>query len=152
MNIEFIKRVEKDEILAELSENFGITSLPYLLIKTGKEKVRAYSGSLSKEEILKLGASINIEILGIYLFKRENDGLRLSFDGTSLLKDQITKSIIELNQEQAHDWLRGRDIYLKTEKQGKVILKYKDNLLGMGKLSQGRITNFVPKERRIKTP
>ncbi|MBU0957657.1 MAG: hypothetical protein KKF56_02500 [Nanoarchaeota archaeon] len=38
----------------------------------------------------------------------------------------------------------------KNIKNNMVVLKFKENLIGSGKLSQGRITNFVPKERRLK--
>lgn len=148
--MEFIKRREKDAILAELEESFGISKLPYLLIRTGKGRIRAFSGSLSKEEILKLSQELHIEVIGMYLAREENDGIRLSHDSVSILNPQITKNIIEVDEEQAQEWLKGKDLYIKTEKQGKVVIKNNDFLIGAGKLSQGRITNFVPKERRIK--
>jgi len=62
-----LKRAEKEKILAKLREQFGIEELNYLLIKQGKERIRAFSGSLSREELEKLGESVNIETLGTYL-------------------------------------------------------------------------------------
>jgi NOL1/NOP2/fmu family ribosome biogenesis protein len=151
MNIRFIERSEKDRIIEKLKEQYGISELPYLLIMIGKEKIRAYSGSLSKVEIMELGTSVNVELIGTYLLRIEKDGIRLSHDATSLLKDKITKSIIELDDTQASSWLKGNDIFIENTGFGYFVLRNKGNLIGCGKLSQGRIVNFVPKERRIKS-
>ncbi|MBM3233992.1 hypothetical protein FJZ19_02765 [Candidatus Pacearchaeota archaeon] len=151
MNIKFIERSEKDKIIEKLNEQFGITELPYLLIMIGKEKIRAYSGSLSKAEIMELGRSVNVELIGIYLAKFEKDGIRLSHDGISLLKERITKNILEVNEKQASNWLKGNDIFIEDKNLfGYFVLKHRNELIGCGKLSQGRIVNFVPKERRVK--
>ena len=57
----FIKSSEKNRIIEELNEQFGITNIPYLLIESGKEKIRAFSGSLSKEEIIKAGELAKVD-------------------------------------------------------------------------------------------
>lgn len=147
---EIINRSEKDKIVEQLNKQFGITSLPFLLIRHGREKIRAYSGNLGRDELAILGENINIETVGIYLCKEENGGFRLSHDAPTLLSSQITKNIIELNDEQARAWLRGHDIEIKTSVQGFVVLKHNNFLVGCGKSSGERITNFVPKERRLK--
>jgi hypothetical protein len=88
MKIHFIKSREKRKLLAQLKDQFGISKLPYLLIQSGKEKVRGFSGNLSKEEISLLSRTTNIEIIGLYLFKKEKSGqLRLSLDSPHLLKE-----------------------------------------------------------------
>lgn len=147
---ETLKRAEKERVLERLNKQFGITHLPYLLIRQGREKVRAFSGSLSREELEKLGENINIELVGVYLCKEEGSEFRLSHDAPTLLSSQITKNIIELNDEQAQNWLKGHDLELASEIRGFVVLKYKNFLIGCGKASSGRITNFVPKERRVR--
>ena len=40
---------DKKKILEQLNNQFGITELPYLLIQFGQEKIRVYSGILSKD-------------------------------------------------------------------------------------------------------
>ena len=147
---ETLKRAEKERILEKLKEQFGISHLPYLLIKQGMEKVRAFSGSLSREELETLGENVNVDTVGIYLLKEEGNDMRLSHDGANLLQEQITKNIVILNDEQAMNWLRGNNLETSSDLSGPVILKYKDLVIGCGKAGQGRITNFVPKERRIK--
>lgn len=147
---ETLNRKERDRILEKLKEQFGIEKLNYLLIRQGREKLRAFSGSLSREELETLGENINIETLGIYLAKEENGEIRLSHDAASLLQNQITKNIIQVNDEQAKSWLRGQDLEINTRLSGPVAIKYKGLFIGCGKASLNRVTNFVPKERRVK--
>jgi len=150
MNIHFIKTPEKRRIIAQLKEQFGIESLPYLLIESGKEKIRAFSGSLSKEEISEISNLVRVELIGLYLIKKEHD-LRLSLDATTLLKDQITRNILELNDEQFESWIRGYDLDISPiPKQGTYIIKYKSDFVGCGKSNGKIIFNYVPKDRRIK--
>ena len=148
MKIEFVKSSDKKKILEKLEQDFGIEKLNFLLIKSGKDKIRGFTGSLSKDEILALSRNANIEVIGLYLFKEEN-GMRLSFDAPFLLKAK--KNIVEISGEQAENWLKGMNIEIEIDKEGFVVLKNKQDFLGCGKASQGRIANFVPKERRIKS-
>ncbi len=148
MNCKFIKTPEKRKIISELNAQFGIEELPYLLIETGKEKLRAFSGNLSKEEILSLAEIANIEIIGTYLLKKERS-LRLSFDATHLLKKQISKNILEINEEQAKEWMKGNNLQIKAEK-GTFAIKYKKDFLGCGKSNEEVLFNYVPKDRRIR--
>ncbi len=149
MNINFIKSSEKRKITEQLNNQFGIETLPYLLIESGKEKIRAFTGNLLKEEIKLLSRLINIELIGIYLLKKEDNGLRLSLDATHLLKNQIKKNIIEINESQLNDWLKGNDLNIQIQR-GIVIIKYNEDFIGCGKSNGQKIFNYVPKERRRK--
>ncbi len=148
MNIHFIKSKEKKKIVEKLQEKYGISELPYLLIKSGKEKTRAFSGNLNKEEIQKLSEIARIEVMGLYIIKEEHD-LRLSLDATHLLKEQISKNIIEINEEQAMSWMKGQDLEIKVPRET-VVIKYGDSFLGCGKSNGEKIFNYVPKDRRAK--
>ena len=148
MKIHFIKSNEKRRIIEELNEQFGISELPYLLIESGKEKIRAFSGHLSKEEIYQIGNIAKIELIGLYLLKKEED-YRLSIDATHLLKNQINKNIIEINEEQFQQWIRGKDIEIESQK-GTLVIKYKEDFIGCGKSNGEKIFNYVPKDRRLK--
>ena len=148
MNAEFIHSTEKNKIIEALSSQFGITNLPYLLIRTGAEKIRAYSGSLSKDEIMQIDKLVNIEIIGEYLLKEEGE-LRLSMDAIHLLKSQITKNIVDVDDNQFYYWIRGQHIDLKSEP-GIKIVRYKGDFVGCGKSNSHRLFNFIPKERRLR--
>jgi len=140
---------QKKKILEQLKEQFGIEKLPYLLLRFGKEKLRAYSGNLSIKELNILDANLRIETLGLYFAKEQPEGIRLTLDGLQLLKNQITKNILELTDKQTEEWLKGNDLLIQSEKNFK-ILKYGNEFIGCGKSTGEKITNFVPKERRIK--
>ena len=149
MSFKFLSKHERRKLLDEFKENFGISKLNYLFLRAGKEKIRAFSGSLSREEISVLSRTLNIELMGIYLAKQQGNEIRLSHDAVSLLRKEINKNIIELSASETEKWLRGEDIDKKVEK-GFVILKHEDDLIGTGKSNGERIFNFVPKERRVK--
>lgn len=148
MNCHFLTPQEKKKLVEQLTEQFGITELPYLLLETGKEKVRAFSGALTKEELLDLANDINIEIIGLYIARREYD-LRLSFDATNLFAPTLTKNVVEIDEEQLAEWIRGHDLALQAPR-GTVIIKHKTDFFGCGKSTGERIANHVPKERRLR--
>jgi len=149
MKIQFIKSKEKKEIIERLEKQFGITDLPYLLIESGKEKLRAFSGHLSKEEILELGNLVNIELMGFYLGKLEAQGLRLSFDAPIILRDQVKNNIVEINQEQFDLWIRGSDLEIPAV-YGMVLIKFGSDFVGCGISNEKKIFNYVPKDKRLK--
>lgn len=148
-DIRFIRTPEKRRIEEALKAQFGIDKLPYLLFGTGKEKIRGFSGHLSKEEIAKLARLVNIELIGLYILKQEED-FRLSFDLTQLQRSMIAENIIDITEEEFQLWIRGYDL-IKSVQKATVVIKYKDYLLGCGKSNGEKIFNYVPKDRRIKT-
>lgn len=155
--LRFIFKVEKSRIIERLAY-YGIEELPYLLIESGKEKIRGYTGNLLMKELTDLDKEIGIELVGMYLFHDYGDNIRLSFDAINALSNQITKNVIELTDEQSLEFLKGRDILLtdkdkekfKDETLGFKIAKHKGELLGSCKLGSDRITNYMPKERRLR--
>lgn len=152
MRLNFIKSSEKKEIVSVLKHFYGIDELPYLLIRTGKGKIRGYSGNLSKEEISLLGELVRLETVGAYLINERGEGFRISFDAlsNSVLKKQICKNIVEINDEQFNLWIRGYDLEIKFV-ESFVVLKYKDDFVGIGKSNGKRIINYLPKERILKS-
>ncbi|MDP2926351.1 MAG: hypothetical protein Q8N99_08290 [Nanoarchaeota archaeon] len=140
---------EKKKIINQLNEQYGIKKLPYLIILFGNEKLRLYSGNLSRIELYHLDNKVNIENVGLYFAKWEREELRLTLDGIQILKNQITKNILELVDEQTQEWMKGNDLDIKTDK-GWYILRNNNEFLGCGKSTGEKISNFIPKERRIK--
>lgn len=148
MTIRFVRSSEKKRIIEEIDNQFGITELPFLLLETGNDKFRGFSGHLSKEELAKLAHIANVEIVGLYLLKKEH-GFRLSFDASTLLKNQISKNILYLSDAEFYEWIHGRDID-KEVPQGTYIIGHNGDFLGCGKSNGKRVFNYVPKDRRIK--
>ena len=140
---------DKKKIIEKLNESFGINEIPFHLIMFGTEKIRAFSGDIDKETLCILDRELRVENAGLYFMKEEDDGVRLTFDGVGLLKDSITKNIFEINEEQFKEWMSGADLAIKTNR-GFKILKYKNEFVGCGKSTGEKITNFVPRERRVR--
>lgn len=147
MNLRYIKSSEKKKILTELEEHFGISELPYLLFEVGKQKVRGFSGDLSKDEINELSRVANIEILGLYLFSMRDNDIRLNFDALQLLK--ISKSIIEISDSDLNSWLHGSDLEIESSP-GVYLLQHGSDLVGCGKSNGSTLFNYLPRERQLK--
>lgn len=152
----YVTKQEKAEILKQLSI-YGIKEIPFILIKSGQDKIRAFSGSLAFEELANLLDSVFWETIGIYFAKIDGNDIRLSVDACHLLKEQIKHKIIQLNDEQFENYMKGREPEINNEQEKlseeKIyyILKHKDDILGMAKIVQGVIKNYLPKERRRKS-
>ena len=145
-----LSKGEKAEIESELNKRFGIEKVPGIIVKRGREKLFLFTGSFNKEQIKELEREVPLERVGTYFAKIDQGGIRLSIEGSQILKNQIKKNIFELNKEQAELWMKGSELNISTGKKGFLIMKYKDNFLGSGKASAEKITNFIPKSRRLK--
>jgi len=146
--MKFIKSGEKKRILRDLEDQFGIKKLDYVLLETGKQKIRGFSGTMTKEEIRELGEIANVEIVGLYLIKKEGQ-MRLGLDATSLLKDNVKKSVIEIMDGDVEEWFKGNNLEIVKDN-GIYIIKHGEDFLGCGVSDGKKIINYVPKERRIR--
>ena len=142
---------EKKEIEEKLNEQFGIDEVPGKIVVHGKERLFLYSGSMDEKEIKKLEEATFIERIGIYFAKiEENKDTRLSIEGTQILKEQIKKNVFELDKNLMEQWMKGSELNIKTGMKGFVVMKYKNDFIGSGKASEEKISNFIPKNRRLK--
>ncbi len=138
---------ERKRLLKKLNEFYGIEKLDYIVLKFGQDKLRLYSGNLSFEDLIKLDKNLRVENVGLY-FAREDDS-RLSFDSLFLFKDKINKNILDINDEQLKEWFKGNELSIEYDK-GFIVLRNNGELVGIGKSTGEKITNYVPRERRIR--
>lgn len=150
MTLIILNSKEEKEVLEKLENQFGITKLPGIILKRGEERLFLYNGTLSKKEIEQLDKIVPIERAGIYFAKIQDDKIRLSIEGTHIFKDQISKNIFDLNEEQTNLWMHGSELLVEGEKKGFLVMKNKQDFFGCGKASSEKITNFIPKSRRLK--
>ncbi len=141
---------QKQDIVNKLKKQFGIENIKGIFVQHGAERLFLFQGELTQRQIHELERTIPIERVGVYFGKIIHDEIRLSIEGVHLLKNQITKNIFELDKEQAELWMKGNELEIQTGKKEFVIIKYKDDFLGCGKASELKITNFIPKSRRLK--
>src|SRR3989338_8673066 len=119
MTLYFFTKHETQEILSKLQEQFGIKKIPGILLRIGQERIFIYQGNLNEQEIKQLENIVPIERAGVYFAKEEESGIRLSIEGTQILKGQITKNIFEINDERLESWMRGNEILLDDYTKGK---------------------------------
>ena len=95
--------------------------------------------------------NININKLGLYFGKIEHNEIRLSIEGSQIVGEKATKNILEISKEDSREWLRGFDLETNENLSGFVIIKNNNDFYGTGKIKEGRILNFVPKGRKLKS-
>lgn len=164
MIFQFIDKSKKKKIINGFSI-FGIEKIDGHLIKWGSERLRVYTGTLTKDEIYSISRFSTIEGIGLYVGKdfinkkTKIHEYRLTVDSILLWKDKINKNIVYLDKEQEYNWFLGNDIDITNQinEAGKnisgfIVLKSKEDndFIGMGKITQNMLYNFLPKERRIK--
>lgn len=154
MTLKILNENEKKEILNKLNSQFGIKKFPEnsILVKRGEEKIFLFTGNLSEKEINIIESITIVEGLGVYFGKidESTDLIRLSIEGVHIFKDQINKNIIEINEEQTELWLKGNELLISTGKKDFFVIKNKNDFIGCGKASENKISNFIPKARRLK--
>jgi len=162
MKIQIMDRAKKKKFVAGVAD-LGMVKIPEMLVKSGKEKVRAFSGSLNKDEIYDIWRMMPIEAVGLYVGKDavNRSGVRevrLSLDGMHVWKEQLTERVFELTAEQEEEWFAGKDVDLNEGQVGKisdgfVSVKSGKDFVGVGKIgSEGKILfGFLAKERRRKS-
>ncbi|MEK6827413.1 MAG: hypothetical protein AABX99_02935 [Nanoarchaeota archaeon] len=150
--IKVLNKNEKEKFVKQLNEQFGIKEIEGNIARFGKERIILYSAEISEKEIQTLDRFARVEGVGVYFakFDEKTNDIRLSIEGTQLLKNQITKNIFELDEKQAEEWMMGQDLNITTGKKGFFIIKFKEDFLGTGKISENKISNFIPKSRRLK--
>lgn len=150
--LKILNRKQKTEIETQLENQFGIKEITGIIIKRGTERLFLYQGNLTEQQIKELEKDLHIERIGIYFAKivEKENTIRLSIEGTHILKNQITKNIFKLTKEQLEQWMKGSELNIKTGKKGFFVIKYENDFLGCGKISTEKIGNFIPKNRRLK--
>jgi NOL1/NOP2/fmu family ribosome biogenesis protein len=147
MRIKFLSKGKKRELLRSLEKNFGIEKPPFLFFETSRE-TRIFTGSVSKDDLGMLVKNLNIQSMGLYFGKKEDGELRLSLDATNLLGSRIRKSILEISSEQKERWMNGESLEVDKGLKGVFVVKNGEDFLGSGKVANGKLFNFIPKERR----
>jgi len=141
---------EKKKIEKKLNEQFGIENIEGSLIRIGEEKLFLFQGDFNEKKLKLLEEQAQLERVGIYFGKIQGNEIRLSIEGSQILKKQIKKNIFELTWGQTEQWMMGRELDIQTGKRGFLVIKYGGDFLGCGKASENKIGNFIPKTRRLK--
>ena len=146
MNSVILSKKEVKKLIKQIQVIFGIKNLKldYLFFKNNDNKIYILSKEFSSLD----SSKFKINNLGLYIIKIEPFGIRLSIEGSQLIGKKATKNILEIDDPK--EWMKGNDIVADKKYKSGVLIKYKDNFLGSGFYSKGKIINFIPKSRRVR--
>ena len=94
---------------------------------------------------------LRIDSIGLYFGELIGRELRLSIEGSQLVGPHAKKNIVELDEKESREWLHGYDVDINDSYDGFVLVKSKKDFLGCGKFSNGKVLNYVPKARRLRS-
>lgn len=112
-HIKILNQIERKQIEDKLKEQFGIKEIPGKIVMRGAERLFFFTGEIDEIEIRKIEEVAPIEKIGVYFAKIINDDIKLTIEGTQILKEQINKGIFEINDERAEEWMMGRELNIK---------------------------------------
>jgi NOL1/NOP2/fmu family ribosome biogenesis protein len=161
MELKILNKKAIKEILALIEKQWDAKpDLDFAFLRDNKDKIYLANKEFAQIDLTKL----RVHSIGMYFGLITNNELRLSIEGSQLIgpkaklskkglqnsKNSGKKNIIELDEKQTRQWLKGEDISAENKEETFVILKHKNDFLGTGKYKENKVLNFVPKERRLK--
>ena len=145
-NLKVLERKDKKKFLELLKKQFAFDKkLDYIFLINNKNKIFIVNKELVNIDLNKL----RINSIGLYIAEFRNDEVRLSIEGSQFIGPNTKKNVLELDDKEARDWLKGNDLEKETNLKGFVIIKNNNDFLGCGKVKENGILNFVPKTRRL---
>jgi NOL1/NOP2/fmu family ribosome biogenesis protein len=141
--MKILSKKETKKILELIKEQFDVDYKFEDIVLMNKEKI--YLLSMDYKDV---DVKIKINSLGLYFGKLQNEKLRLSIEGSQLIKGK--KNIIEIKDNGVKKWLMGETLSTEEDLKGFVIIKNKGDYYGCGEVKEGRILNYISKDRRIR--
>lgn len=146
-NLKILNSREIRNIYKALKERFGFEKKPeHAFLISNKNRIYIINKDFSKIDIAKL----RVNSVGMYFGEVRLNEIRLSIEGAQMIGGDCSKNVLELNEKEAKEWLKGIDIDKEVADKGFVIIKCGDDFLGCGKAVNGRVLNYVPKNRRLR--
>ena len=145
--LKILNKKEIKHILGMIKSQWNADAdLDYVFLKTEKGKIYIVNKEIAKIDLVKL----RVNSIGLYFGEIKNGEIRLSIEGSQIVGQKAEKNVLELDENEAKEWMQGNDLEKETGASGFFIIKYKDDFLGCGKYKDGKIFNFIGKARRIK--
>ncbi len=145
-NLRALSNRDLKPILSIVKDQWGADiDFPWAWYQSTKNDLFVISKDITKIDARKL----RINAVGLYLGEYKNHEIRLSIEGSQLIGPKATMNVVELDDKELRQWLRGEDLIKRTDASGFVILKSGTDFVGCGKVKEGTILNFVPKGRRL---
>ena len=145
--LKILNSKEIKEIYSLIEGQWGAKlKLDYGFLQNTKDRIFIVTRDISVLDFSKL----RINSAGMYFCEIDNRGIRLSIEGSQIVGIHATKNVVELDELETRRWLKGEDIEKNCDDcSGFVIIKNKNDFIGSGKYSNGKILNYIGKTRRI---
>ena len=141
LNSKEIKQVHK-----LIEEQWGAKlKLDYGFLQNTKNRIFIITRGISSLDF----SQLRINSAGMYLCEIDDKGIRLSIEGSQIVGPHASNNIVEFDEAESRSWLKGEDIMKECDCKGFVIIKSKNDFIGSGKYSNGKILNYIGKTRRI---
>lgn len=149
--LNILNKKQTKEILGLIKAQFEADfKEDYAFFQNEKGKIYIMDKDISKINTDKL----RINSLGLYFAELKNTEIRLSIEGSQLIGPIASKNILKLTDNQSKEWMKGEDLEVKENKDfsGFLLIKHNGDFLGTGKYREGKVFNFVGKNRRVNVP
>ncbi len=145
-NLRILNSKEKKNIYMLINEQFGCDlDEEYEIFMNSRNRIFLLNKDFVKIDI----SQLRVNSLGLYFGEIYNNELRLSIEGSQLIGKTAKKNVLDLEDEQAAKWMKGEDFEIDSDLKGFVLVKNNSIFLGCGKISNKKLYNYVPKERRV---
>ena len=151
MQIEEMNKKEVEKIEKIIEKNYGVKiKFKDILLKTSKDKIWIVSKDFKKNFF----KNLKVNSIGLYFGRlKRNEKIKLSLEGAQLVGKKATKNLVEIDENELISFLQGFNVKKFKEKNAElnnfVVVKFKEDIVGIGILRSGYIENLLPKSRRI---
>lgn len=146
--LKILNSKEKKEMMSLLENAWGFSGvLPYVFFQSEKGKLYLVNDDFSRLHVEKL----RVNSLGMYFGELKDGSFRLSIEGSQIIGKHCSRNVVLLDNEQMYAWMHGETVVVAASVPDGVfvLVQHGEDFLGCGKYRDGKILNFVPKERRI---
>jgi len=102
---------------------------------------------LTNEAAAKFALPVQNYSIGLPFIKgiRDSAETRLTHEIATLRGNSATKNVVELDDEQLQEILKGQDTHCSPELRGEMILRWKGLSIGLGRAKEGKLKNQLPR-------
>lgn len=144
-NLKILNKKQIKKILEIIKKQYGCkVNLDYAFLQNEKNRVYIANKEFADIDLTKL----RINSVGLYFGELRSGELRLTIEGSQIIGPYAKENVVELDEKESKEWMKGYDLVKETNTKGFVIIKHKEDYLGCGKVKENKIFNYVPKNRR----
>ena len=145
--MEWLNNSEMKRIRSLIEKQWGgCPDLDYYMTIKGGERVFLVGKESAKFDTK--GLRVNSQ--GLYFGRLSHGEFKLSIEGSQIVGPVANKNVLELQEQEFQQWIRGLDLEVPGSEKRFVLIKHKDDFFGCARQAGGRLLNLVPKDRRIK--